>query len=98
VAFATTKDIAISSQFLVNPFPELVILLVHETSQRMDILSTKQGEKKVSNDLFLVTKSLIDAGISFVYTLKYFLWKKAAFESTILYVPVHQTDHHPPYV
>ena len=98
VAFATRKDIAMSSQFLVNPFPELVILLVHETSQRMDILSTKQGEKKVSNDLFLVTKSLIDAGISFVYTLKYFLWKKAAFESTILYVPVHQTDHHPPYV
>lgn len=53
---------------------------------------------KWKKNLFLVIYSLIDAGISFVYIRKYFLWKKAAFESTILYVPVHQTDHHPPYM
>lgn len=39
---------------------------------------------KMVKNLFLVTYSLIDAGISFVYRMKYFLWKKAAFESTIL--------------
>ena len=50
---------------------------------------------KGTTDLYLVVNSLIEAGISFVYRLKYFLWKKDAFDSTILYVPVHQTDHHP---
>ena len=103
VAFATRKDIAMSSQFLVYPFPDLVKLLV----DRHIINKRKRGGgggmkcKRLiiwKNNLFLVTYSLIDAGISFVYILKYFLWKKAAFESTILYVPDHQTDHHPPYM
>lgn len=109
MAFATRKDIAMSSQFLVYPFPDLVKLLgdQHITNKRRVGGGKGRGGEgrmkrkrliKWKNNLFLVTYSLIDACISFVYTLKYFLWKKAAFESTILYVPDHQTDHHPPYM
>lgn len=40
----------------------------------------------------------MEAGMWLVYIPKYLEWKNAAFESTILYVPVHHTDHHPPYL
>jgi hypothetical protein len=45
VAFATRKDIAISSQFLEYPFHDRVNKLVDDTSQMMKTLSTKNGGK-----------------------------------------------------
>lgn len=97
VTLATRNDIAISSQFLMNHQTASGAIKHINERQRHGIKMPSNGLSQWKKNLFSVTNSLIDVGISFVYRRRYFLWKKEAFESTILYVPVHQTDHHPQY-
>lgn len=57
-------------------------LSVNCTAQK---INAEEDNKLIKQDnLFFIIYSLIEAGIEFVYRLRYFLWKKAALERTIL--------------